>query len=421
MIKRGLLFLKSNAQLRNFGVYGIGQFFNLVTPLIVAPYLISVCGITGYGKASLAMALMFFLIVFVDYGSDIVGVKNVSIARHDRQALERVFAVAYAARLALFLIVSAVATVLFLIVPFFRSESTLFVLSLSVLAGQLVNPSWFLQGVENFTQITFANVVSKFIYLGGVFIFISEPEDYIWPNLIWGSGMLMAYSMSFLAIVRQYSFSFRGVAKADIKRYFTDGFPIFYSQVFLSAQMYSPIVIIGLLGSDVMAGQYRVVDQVIVVFKTYILLFFNFAFTRVCYLLDQNPARGIKYWLASNGANLAFLLLSMSGIWLFSHDVVSYFDPSHAVTISQLLRTAVIIPLLMGISVPLKQLVLGAGREMRYTRITMWVVLCNLALIFWMLPLRGVSGVIYAIILAEALTVALFYLAIRDKLLEWSK
>ena len=421
MIKKGLLYLKTNAQLRNFGVYGIGQFFNLVTPLIVAPYVIAICGISGYGKASLAMALMFFLIVFVDFGADIFGVKNVSIARHDKKALEKTFTVAYSARLLLFLAIAIPAVVVFLTVPYFARESKLFLFSLLILAGQLVNPSWFLQGVENFMQITFANVVSKFIYLGGIFVFISEPEDYILINLIWGCGMLTAYSLSFWAIMRQYSFSFKNMRSAEVKKYLADGFPIFYSQVFLSAQMYSPIVIIGIAGNDVMAGQYRVIDQVIVVFKTYILLFFNFVFSRVCYLLDQAPRRGMRYWRMSNGANFAFLVLSMLALWLFSGNIVSYFDPSHVDALSPLLRIAVWIPLLMGISVPLKQLVIGAGRENRYTQITIGVVVGNIALIFWLLPMWGVNGVLHAIIIAEAATVALFFVAIKDKILEWSK
>lgn len=413
--------MKSNAQLRNFGVYGVGQFFNLVTPVIVAPYIIEVCGISGYGKASLAMALMFFLIVFVDYGADIIGVKNVSIARHDRAALEKVFAVTYASRLLLFIAVSLIALLIFLTVPYFRSDSTLFILSLAVLAGQLVNPSWFLQGVENFTQITFANVVSKIIYLAGIFVFVSRPEDYILPNLIWGTGMIIAYLLSFWAIKKQYGFSLSGITFAEIRSHISKGFPIFYSQVFLSAQMYSPIVIIGLLGNDTMAGQYRVIDQVIVVFKTYILLFFNFVFSRVCYLLDLSPFRGVRYWLVANGGNFGFLSVAMLAIWVFADCIIGYFDPAHIAELSPLLQIAIFIPLLMGVSVPLKQLVVAAGREKRYTQITMFVVLANIAMIFWLLPIQGVKGVIWAVIIAEALTIALFFLAIKDKLLEWSK
>ncbi len=421
MIKKGLLYLKSNAQLRNFGVYGIGQFFNLVTPLIVAPYVISVCGISGYGKASLAMALMFFLMVFIDYGADLTGVKNISVARNDRKVLERVFTVAIASRALMFALVSGVAAAIFISVPYFKSESELFLLSLTVLAGQMLNPTWFLQGVENFSQITFANVVSKFIYLSGVFVFITQPRDYIWLNVLWAAGMILAYALSLWAIVKQYSFSFRQVRLTDIRHYLSDGFSIFYSQVFLSVQMYAPIVIVGMVGGDVMAGQYRVIDQVIVVFKTYILLFFNFVFSRVCYLLEHNPKHGLRYWFTANGGNLVFLALSMAVIGVFARDVVAYFDPSHRDELAPVLLLAVWLPLLMGISVPLKQLVVGAGREARYSQITMMASVVSLALVFWWVSKFGVSGSFLALITIEALTILLFLAFIKDKLLEWSK
>ena len=91
MLKRGIQFIRNQNQLKNLTIYGLGQFFNLVTPLLVAPHVISVCGIEGYGKAAFSMALFFFLIVFIDYGSDINGVKEVSLNRDNNKELQRIF------------------------------------------------------------------------------------------------------------------------------------------------------------------------------------------------------------------------------------------------------------------------------------------------------------------------------------------
>ena len=71
-----------NKQLVDLAVYVFGQLFNLVTPLLVVPYIVFVCGEANFGKSAIGMAIVFFLIVFVDYGSDIIGVKEVSIQRH---------------------------------------------------------------------------------------------------------------------------------------------------------------------------------------------------------------------------------------------------------------------------------------------------------------------------------------------------
>ncbi|NJM80131.1 MAG: hypothetical protein HC854_11900 [Flavobacterium sp.] len=62
----------------NFFIYGIGQAFNLVSPIIIAPYLISICGIASFGKIGLGFAFALFLILIVDYAFDIKGIKKVA-------------------------------------------------------------------------------------------------------------------------------------------------------------------------------------------------------------------------------------------------------------------------------------------------------------------------------------------------------
>ena len=77
--------------LKDVSIYMFGQIFNLVAPFIVIPYLISVCGIENFGKSSVALAIMFFLIVFIDYGTDIIVVKNISINRESKAQLKEIF------------------------------------------------------------------------------------------------------------------------------------------------------------------------------------------------------------------------------------------------------------------------------------------------------------------------------------------
>ena len=76
-----LLRIITNKQFINLSVYGFGQLFNLVTPLLVIPYIVTVCGEENFGKTAVGMALCFFLMVFIDYGSEIVVVKDVAVNR----------------------------------------------------------------------------------------------------------------------------------------------------------------------------------------------------------------------------------------------------------------------------------------------------------------------------------------------------
>jgi O-antigen/teichoic acid export membrane protein len=191
---------------------------------------------------------------------------------------------------------------------------------------------------------------------------------------------------------------------------------MFSSQIFVSLQMYFPIVLISYFGNNTMAGQYKIIDQIIVIFRTYIILFFNFIFPRVCYVLNGNKEEGIRLWLKANGFNFVFICFLLGLIALFSVQMVSYFNPKEVLFISDLLRIALLIPLLQSITQPLKQLVLGWDKQKQYINSTMIVALTTLFLIVLLAPIFGVSGVLISLIISEILVISIFFMTIKNNL-----
>lgn len=401
---------------KKFTIYGFGQGFNLITPLLVIPYIVSICGEEGYGKIGVGMALAFFIMVFVDYGSEIVGVKEVAINRENQPELERIFVVTYLTKLILLIAMLVLVSIIFCFFPYFNQEKTLFFFSLSMVVGQYINPTWFLQGIENFKWITILNILSKVIYLIGVFLFINKAEDYVYSNLLWGIGMIIAYGITWFYIVFHHSFSFSNVKKTEVIQMIKENFSIFSSQIFVSLQMYSPIVLISFFGGNVMAGQYKIIDQIIVIFKTYILLFFNFVYPRVCYLLEKSTEEALRFWKLYNGLNLLFIVVSMIGIMFFSVEIVSYFNPKEIKSISNLLKIATIIPILQSVTIPLKQLVLGSNKQSEYVKFTMIITIISLIIIVLITPIYHVLGVLIALIATEIITSFIFFKTIKNSL-----
>lgn len=416
MLGKKYLFLKNSTQFTNLIIYGFGQGFNLITPLLVVPYIVSICGEEGYGKIGVGMALAFFIMVFIDYGSEIVGVKDVAVNRDDNDKLESIFISTYTAKFLLLIVMLFFTSVLFYFIPYFSKEKMLFFLSLSMVVGQFINPTWFLQGVENFKWITILNILSKVIYLAGIFLFLKKPEDYILSNLIWGIGMIAANGVAWIYIVYKYSFSFSNLKKEEVGQIIKQNFSIFSSQIFVSLQMYSPIVLISFFGGNTLAGQFKIVDQIIVIFKTYLLLFFNFVYPRVCYLLDTSKKEALRFWKTYNGLNALFILTSMLVVAFFSVKIVTYFNPKGIMEISNLLKMAILIPILQSITIPLKQLVLGSNKQRQYVKTTMMITVVSLTVIVIVTPFYHVFGVLFALIITEILTTAIFYSIIKKDL-----
>ena len=396
-------------QFQKLSIYGFGQLFNLVTPLLVVPYIVSVCGEENFGKTAVGMAIAFFLIVFIDFGSDIIGVREVAVNRDNPEVLNNIFTTTYVVKGIILLLVLTVASIIFHSFPYFKSEKIMFTLGLSVLIGQFLNPTWFLQGIENVKWITLLNIVSKCIYLVGIFFTIKKESDYIYVNLWWGLGMIVSNFLVFIWIIKKHQFSFLMVNKDEVFKHIRNDFSMFSSQIFVSLQLYAPVVLISYFGNNLMAGQYRIVEQIIVIFKTYIFLFFNYVFPRVCYLIETDFKRGLKNWIIYNGVNFVFVTMGMLFFHIYSYEIVSYFNPTNRYVLSNLLEVAVFVPLILAISIPLKQLVLAYNYKRFYVYLTSVVVLFNLLAIVILLPKFQVYGVFYSLI-ATDLIVIIFYL-----------
>lgn len=414
MIKKGIQYIRNQKQLHNLSIYGVGQFFNLVTPLFVAPYLIMTCGEANFGKTAVALSFSFFLIVFIDFGVDILGVRAVSIHRNDAQKLQEIFRTTFGLRFSNLFIVMILASLLFWFAPFFNQEKELFYMSLFVVIGQALNPIWFFQGVEYFKQITFINLISKTSFLWAIFMFIKVENDYVYVNLFWGLGMILAHLIALFWMIKKFGFHDLKPRFDAIKMQFKSQFSFFGSQIFVSIQQYAPIVLISYFGSNVMAFQFRVVEQVINVFKTYIVLFFNFMFPRICFLMENESQKAIRTWLTFNGMNFIFILVSMFFITFFSTDIVRYFEVTDVATLADYLKLASLIPVLYAISIPMKQMMLSKNLNKPYIKATLILVTCSTLLLIWAIPFYHLQGVLFVLIGTELLFLILFaYFALQ--------
>lgn len=401
MIKTKLRNVYRNKKLSDLSVYGFGQAFNLVTPILVVPFIISICGIENYGKIGVALSLAFFLIVFIDYGSEIISVREISLQRDDKVTVAEIFSTTQLAKTMMLLLIIGFCSILFFTIPYFRDEFLLYIFTLSILIGQVVNPVWFLQGVENYKLITVVNVISKLLYLTFVFLFIREEGDYIFVNLYWGLGAIIANVGMLIYLNLNYKFKLLNKNFVSAKKYIVQNFQIFTSQLFTSLQMYLPIMLIGWLGSNVLAGQYKVVEQIIGIFRTYILLSFNFLYPKICYGIEESYKRTFRYWAVSNGINALFVFVCLVVIAIFRVEIIDYFTKLEVVKITEVLLLALLIPAIQALQIPLKQLLLAMNRNSVYVRISFLQTLLILLFVSVSLVYSDLFAVIWAIIISE--------------------
>jgi O-antigen/teichoic acid export membrane protein len=404
-------------KIKDFFIYGFGQAINILSPLVVLPYLIHKCGIEAVGKVGVGMSVGLILNGIIDYGSYINGVKEISINRDNTSVLETKFNAIYLSKLLLFCLIFVVMSLSILIVPYLYNDKALFFLSLTIVAGQLINPAWFFQGVENFKWISLVNVLSKVIYLVLVFVFITQKEDFILANLFLGVGAIIANSLGLYWLLKHYKFSFKKANLQDALQIIKEEFSFSVSQLFLSLYQFFPIILISYFGGDLMAGQFRVIDQIISIFKTYLNMFFYFVYANICFELDKNFNNGLKVWKQYNGFNFILLVFIMSGFYFFAPLILSYFkiQTNEIPTMTDYFRLALFIPLLVSISLPLRQLMFAFNLNTIYIIFTILTTVLNFVVLIVLTKLSGLKGAFLSIIIIELIVITLYAFTLIKK------
>lgn len=403
--------LFSSSQKGNFLIYGVGQAFNLLSTLVVAPHIIAVCGEDGFGKVGLGFALALFLILVVDYAFDVKGTKQVAENRGNVPQLQEILNTAVFCKMILFCVALAIALILIGTLDFFRSESALFLLSMTIVLAQVFTPVWFFQGLEAYKMVSVVNIISKTFWVLSVFAFVSQSGDYVWVNLLLGISSIIANAIGLIYLFRRFDFSVILPSKATVAEIVKTDFSFTVSQLFLSVRQLSPLLLIGFFLGYHAAGQYKIIEQLITLFRTFTQVFLKFFFPKICYKMLSGVGPALAFWRRYVSINMILVCGGAAVMLIFSTHILEFFNTS-APTIVLLetpfrLSAAVIIVMCAALS--LEQLMLVAARHQVYVRIAILVTIVNVLGILVSVESFGLNGVLWSVLMAEALFVVFYF------------
>ena len=279
-----------------FLVYGIGQAFNLIAPLVIAPYLIYVCNLDGFGKIGIAFAFTLFLILIIDYGFDIKGIKRISESRNSPKKLQYELVTTLYTKFILFFVSAIIGLSSIFFLPYFYNEILLFLFSLTIVFAQVFNPIWFLQGIEDFYTSSILNACSKVLYVVLIFVFITESNHYVYVNFLLGISSLTLNILGLIYVFKKNKFHFFKPHFELIFQTLRNDFSLCISQLFLSVRQLSPLFLVGYLFGYNLAGQYKILDQIISLYRTLSQVFLKFFYPQLCFRLNEDKKHALQYW-----------------------------------------------------------------------------------------------------------------------------
>nr|HPJ92510.1 oligosaccharide flippase family protein [Deltaproteobacteria bacterium] len=234
-----------------------------LAPLIVLPYLVRVIGPAKFGIISFAQAIAYYFALLPDIGTNLYAPREIALIKDNRDILSK-FVAGILVLKALVLLVTLI--LYFLVITFvqkFHAEALVFIFSAGYIIGESFIPVWFFQGLEKMVNITIGVFIIRVLALISIFIFIQQPDDYLYVPLI-NSGALI------IGVVFMYGLIFfrEGIKiispDSDLLRRITrDSFPLFVSNLVRNLHTGLNIAVLGFFTSNTIVGYYSAAERLI--------------------------------------------------------------------------------------------------------------------------------------------------------------
>jgi polysaccharide biosynthesis protein len=240
--------------IENFSYLSLIQVFNLVLPLVIYPYLIRVLGKDLYGTVIFAQTIATYFSIFINFGFNISGAKEIAINREDLEKTSEIFSSILTIK-SIFWIISILVLIFSLLLLQVGSEDIiLYIFSFLICINDVLFPQWFFQGIEKMKYNTIINLVIKVLFIILILFFVQTKEQYLLVPLLNGIGGIVGGGISLYIVLKKEQVSFYIPKLSILKKYLKDSFPLFASDAIISVKDRFNYIFLGaFLGMDKVA------------------------------------------------------------------------------------------------------------------------------------------------------------------------
>lgn len=191
--------MKKKSLAWNSFIYSFKSILGILFPLITFPYVTNVLGPENIGRVEYANSITNYFIFLAALGITTYAIRTGAPVKKDRRALSKL-----ATEMFVINCVSAVVAYIGVFtvcrINFLSGYGILILINSITILCNTIGMEWVYNVVEDFTYITIRYIVVHILAIVFLFVFVKEPEDYIWYSLYillanGGSGIVNAVSL----------------------------------------------------------------------------------------------------------------------------------------------------------------------------------------------------------------------------------
>ncbi len=389
------------------------QAVNYLLPIIILPFLIGKVGIINFGLSSYVLTMLMPAKIFIDYGFNLSGVKDIATNKNDMLALEKTVSTIIFSKIYLLVITFFLLVLAMLFVPKLNGFIFLFLLTFLVVIGQSLVPVWFFQGLEETQVLLFFSVITRIVYLILIYILIKKQDDYIFINACLGIADILLSVLCLVYIYKRKKITINPINFQAFRDVLKSNFVLAKTNVFTMLSITMPFTILGFFATEITLGYYSIADKVLQVIRTSAVILYNSAFPRVIILYHLSMKELAVFVKKMEIAILFIYTLIFAICFFFPEQLVKLLI--HENTTYQETYTAIkilaLIPLIAALDIIPSHLLLITNQYKKYSSILLISCIISITLSVVLIPKYSYKGVAFACLTTEAFTLLMLWFA----------
>lgn len=260
MIDRIKSLLKAKAARNGIWLY-CAQIFNLVCPMLSLPYVTRILGADKYGVFSIALNIITYLQVLVEYGFGMSATRKIAQSDDDSH-INRLFSSVLLSR-GLLLILSIMISVAYIAFANGDTEENVCIIILSLtLVATTFQLNWLFHGKQDMMYPAILTMVSRMLSLIFTIAFVKAASDIYLYCVIYSVFPLIGNTVSLLFAKKQYKIKLEKVSISNICCELKDGWYVFTTQ--MSSKVFAGIGVtfLGIFATTFETGVYSTIQKI---------------------------------------------------------------------------------------------------------------------------------------------------------------
>lgn len=255
--------MKKTKVIENFLSLVILRGFDFIVPLITFPYLVRIIGLEKFGLISFASALSIYFGSLIQYGFGITAARDIARSRDNINDLNKIYSRIISTSIVLSLLAFVIFTLIVCTVERFNQYLFLYEASIISVIIQSIFPVWLFQGIEQMRFITHLNLITKAVFLSGLFLLIREESDYFLVPVLYAVSSALSLISAWWIAKNRIGVSFSFSSACVIKNTLVEGRHAFVTQFAPSLYNNTSMFLLGFFGSSSTLGSYSAAIKVI--------------------------------------------------------------------------------------------------------------------------------------------------------------